>query len=721
MEEKLVSDSNKTFLEDVSPSRLQLCISELLRLMAERKEDDQHLYSKIQQKIQAYSEGMKIKVFNPADELVDRALGEFKDKEKERQSIEDDYLDELKIYDLSVIPEFWNESAKKMLLLLMANQEEESKDDFDHSLIKTKVHPSFHLSHIMNQTNTDCDTFPLCEEPDSDGEIPLKFMFLNSDTVSQIIQKYSNHKYNYHLLLAKCVEISREKLIDQMSLYSSDLTLYFRKGPIGKNKKVILKWLQTTYKENLLKSREENKEDNQPPCGVSDAEKCYKLGLLQNTKVAKILKDAMVADTERKLGIKRVPVPPPTEVKKVNKPAKKKKAKKKVNTGIDFVMVVKGTDKVIEEIKVNENSSKPKKKKKPKLKSKCNKSSEESKSHLTTSEDLASYISALTTAPADVPNGQALLDLTLKTAASRIQRAWKKYLESQKSFSREDSSLADYKPHLAGINLIQCQFRRYLGKKRQKRGGCNLSVEKEIELKVKNFSQEESKEILERYGDASEQIGRLQRFVREVWNAKIALKKRKIARDTAECDMIYSKYESHRSRFLATKPFDTELMRRIGHCKLEINRIDRVLEESQKRLENDFEKIIGLKDTQEEEKIEIDPKFEEETVKFWANYGSEIERDLSKDPKYKDWESITSKSGNTLWVNHKTRHKSKHHPGMKSYAKTIKQEIALEHSYHTSLLKHQKSRLQKITSTLLTHRSADLHQLRTTLLKSHHT
>ena len=126
--------------------------------MLNRKDDEASLYGSLEKKIKAYSKNSTIKLLNPEEDPTDKVLQDLKDKERDRQSQEDDFLDELRIYDLSVIPDFWNKYTRKMLNLLIDN--EESKDakstteNFDPTFINIKTLPCFHVNYIMGNSNT---------------------------------------------------------------------------------------------------------------------------------------------------------------------------------------------------------------------------------------------------------------------------------------------------------------------------------------------------------------------------------------------------------------------------------------------------------------------------------------------------------------------------------------------------------------------------------------
>lgn len=88
-DQQLVSDANREFMEDVSPSRLQHLISELFRLMLGRR-DDMALKSSFGKKLKAYAKNTHIPLANSDDELEDKMLLDLKDKEKDRVILEDD-------------------------------------------------------------------------------------------------------------------------------------------------------------------------------------------------------------------------------------------------------------------------------------------------------------------------------------------------------------------------------------------------------------------------------------------------------------------------------------------------------------------------------------------------------------------------------------------------------------------------------------------------------
>ncbi|CAI2386720.1 unnamed protein product [Moneuplotes crassus] len=714
MDENLVSASNKEFLEEVSPSRLQHCISELFRMMFARKEDDVALY-KAFIKTKASSKNFKIKMFDPADELVDRTIADLKDREKDRQNLENDYLDELRIYDLSVIPDFWKKYAKKMLLLLMEKEEEKviepSRSKFDKSLVKTKVPSCFHLNYVMSQANTDCDTFPLCEEQDEDGDIPLKFMFLNNDTISQIIQNYANHKYNYHLLLSTCIQKSRVKLADQINLFSADLNNLMRKGPIGKNKKIIFKWLQSSYKENIEAYGEESGEKPQASSSITDAEKCYKLMMLQNTKISKILKDSRSTYEDRKNGIIRVPTPVP--VSKPSKNSKKKKGKKKINTGIDFVMVVKGSDKKVEEIRVRDSNMKNKNEAHtPKIKDETKVSTYEDKENSPDYETkIAKYMKGLEKAYLQERNGKDLKKVKIKASARIIQKAWRFFrirrdiLKNQNfaDYDQLDTSVVNK------IILIQRGFRNtacrrkeakerteklktvYFGRKIFNR----LKFLRKRKLSINQYTPDQSSSLLRKYSSYLPQILVLQKFITKTLKSRCLLKKLVLTYSNAK---ISSQTPCQNRALTATKNIETELIRRIMFLDIEISMMDKYLasaEEADAKLLQQLEGSGAMK----------------------SHGDNQLEKYLQTQPKYSGWEQVEDDNGSTVWINHKLRKKAKKHPGMKELVGELKKEILQDKDTQYMIVSERRDKFAQIKAHLLNHRHPHLRSLRLALLQ----
>ena len=155
-DQPIVSEANKEFLDEVSPSRLQHCISELFRSMLARK-DDMALKTSLAKKLKNYAKNRQITLANSNDDLEDKMLQDLKDREKERKVVEDDYLDELKIYDLTVVQEYWRKFTKKMLGLLVSNSSKakyEKSDGFDPTLVDSRAPTCFHLNYVMNYSNT---------------------------------------------------------------------------------------------------------------------------------------------------------------------------------------------------------------------------------------------------------------------------------------------------------------------------------------------------------------------------------------------------------------------------------------------------------------------------------------------------------------------------------------------------------------------------------------
>lgn len=95
MNDQLVSDSNKEFLEEVSPSKLQQCISKLFRLILARK-DDMQMTTWLSKKLKNYSKNINIPLPQKDEDVDDRILEDLKEREKNRIIEEDDILGSFK-------------------------------------------------------------------------------------------------------------------------------------------------------------------------------------------------------------------------------------------------------------------------------------------------------------------------------------------------------------------------------------------------------------------------------------------------------------------------------------------------------------------------------------------------------------------------------------------------------------------------------------------------
>ena len=106
MAEQIVSENNREFLEDVSPSKLQQLVSEIFSSILSRN-NETVVRNSIAKKFKSYSKHWSIVLPESEEELEDKILIDMIDREKERTKKENDFLDELKIYDLRVISDYW--------------------------------------------------------------------------------------------------------------------------------------------------------------------------------------------------------------------------------------------------------------------------------------------------------------------------------------------------------------------------------------------------------------------------------------------------------------------------------------------------------------------------------------------------------------------------------------------------------------------------------------
>lgn len=255
---------------------------------------------------------------------------------------------------------------------------------------------------------------------------------------------------------------------------------------------------------------------------------------LHNTKISKILKVSKTQYDDRKSGIIRVPSLP--VVKKSTKNSKKKKMKRKINTGIDFTIVVKGEDHKVEEIRVKDTTSKLQKKK-------VNKSGEEEKGEVIPDykAKIAQYMEALENTYQKEKNGKDLKKVKIKASARMIQKAWTLYIKRKKilkegkweAYNRLDSSVVNKiiliqnwyrasKNRINSLSLIKEKLKSvYFGRKILNR----LKWLKKRKLTFKNYSEEEVEEIINSFKEHENKIKTIQRFITQIIPAKILSKK----------------------------------------------------------------------------------------------------------------------------------------------------------------------------------------------------
>lgn len=106
--------------------------------------------------ILGYSKQCNISLVNADEDLEDKVLIDIKDREKERIRSEDDFLEELKIYDLTIITDYVKKMGKKILGLLVnkaSSNYSKNVDEFDYRLLDGRVPPCFHVNYIMSHDN----------------------------------------------------------------------------------------------------------------------------------------------------------------------------------------------------------------------------------------------------------------------------------------------------------------------------------------------------------------------------------------------------------------------------------------------------------------------------------------------------------------------------------------------------------------------------------------
>ena len=115
------------------------------------RKEDLSLKNSLAKKVKAYSKNCQIPLPKSNDDLDDKLLEDLKDREKQRVMIEDDVLDELKIYDLTVVADYWKKYVKKMLGILVT--QDTNNEKYDEKLIDGRIPSCFHVNYIMNKSN----------------------------------------------------------------------------------------------------------------------------------------------------------------------------------------------------------------------------------------------------------------------------------------------------------------------------------------------------------------------------------------------------------------------------------------------------------------------------------------------------------------------------------------------------------------------------------------
>ena len=181
----------------------------------------------------------------------------------------------------------------------------------------------------------------------------MNVCFLTDETIDGIVDTYMINKRTYVQFFENCVDASRELMSNQISIYSADQnikTFYSEKGLKDRKHRVKFKCLANKNKENNKDaavygggdSKSDVQNDNKGFfAGITDAERCFHILTLHNTKVSKILDRALKSHEDRQYGIISNRSQPKVEGGK----KKKKPAKSKIKVQpIDVTIKFKGDD-----------------------------------------------------------------------------------------------------------------------------------------------------------------------------------------------------------------------------------------------------------------------------------------------------------------------------------------------------------------------------------------
>jgi hypothetical protein len=380
--------------------------------------------------------------------------------------------------------------------------------------------------------------------------------------------------------------------------------------------------------------------------------------ILHNFKVAKIISGHRQLHEDKQNGIIRIPVAV------VPKTGKKKKGKKlKKAAPVDVTIKFKNEDGTVEEIVVKNSV---KKKKKPKKKSKTatgdedpseledrkESTDEETSDNMNELSDKLSedqqnsledkYMQVLESDYQKERIGKDFKKVKIKASIRLIQKTWRNHYKRNKLM--KIIRIQNWYRNIVQIKKNKDKVRELLKKKYY---GFKIFNRLRFLLKVKRshkmLSDENKVMLINTFSTKLVQVFKMQGFVRSI----IAKTKLRILRSlkTTNNKQYKNKILEHKKLFAATKPTDSELIRRIGYSKIEIAAMDKYLS------------------------IEWD-----DFDKNWEEYEKKLEKYLKHEKQYEDWHETKDELGTQYWINNKTLKKSKKHPGIKSF-KVNKQKL----------------------------------------------
>lgn len=280
-------------------------------------------------------------------------------------------------------------------------------------------------------------------------------------------------------------------------------------------------------------------------------------------------------------------------------------------------------------------------------------------------------------------NAKQFKKIKIKASIRTIQRAWRRYYQHSK---------------VTKAILIQNSYRNYVKQKESKEELAELIKDKFFAKRLQNrlrhlvkvrrsrktLDSDTQRNLVETHKEHLEKLKKIQGFVRIVI-AKVKARKLRLLK-SLKCSDFKLKINLHRMLYKSTKGIDSELVRRIGHSKLEIAAMDKYLNAEQ---------------------VNFD--------KNWNEYEKKLEHYLKNEKEFEDWHEIKDETGTTYWINNKTLKKSKNHPGIKSFKinkQKLRQEAEEEQQIQIGVIENRRKRFVQMISALLAQRTSDLKDVR---------
>ena len=292
------------------------------------------------------------------------------------------------------------------------------------------------------------------------------------------------------------------------------------------------------------------------------------------------------------------------------------------------------------------------------------------------------YMKVLEHSYKEEKNVMLIKKIKIKASIRIIQRAWRHYykLSKMRKYILIQNWYRNKKKSREAAQQLQKTLKDiYFAKKLQRILKFRVKIKKSWKL-----SDSQKLEVIEKYTNHMTQAVKIQSTIRQLL-ARVKARKLKLLK-TFQRPVSRIKIHQHRKVFSLTKPIDSELMRRIGYCKLEVDAM---------------QKYIYME--------------HEHFDKNWREYEQKLEHYITNDKKFEDWHSVNDESGTSFWINNKTLKKSKNPPSVKSI-KVNKQKLRIEaeeeQQIQIAMVDLRRKRFSQVMAALALHRGNDMKQIR---------